>query len=117
MAQPQVLLARFGVGKTPVAVQALITALEQLFGFEVGHLTPSIAQCAFEESHHLVRVAVRTAHRFVDDLVHQVQGLEAMRRDAQGIGGDFCFVAGFHKIEAQPSGLMTEYTEYCSINT
>ncbi len=23
----------------------------------------------------------------------------------------------FHKIEAQPSGLMTEYTAYCSIST
>ena len=54
-------------------------------------------------------VAVRAADRLVDDLVDQAQRLQAVRGDAQRFGG-FRRLARtvFHRIEAQPSGEITE---------
>ena len=40
-----------------------MAALEQLFGLEVGQLTPGITQSALEEGDHLVGIAVGAAHR------------------------------------------------------
>ena len=105
-----------GVGEAAIAIEARVAPVDQLFDLEIRQLAPGIAQCALEEGRHLTMIAVRAAHGLVHDLVHQPQRLEAVRGDAQGFGRIARSLV-FHRIDAQPSGEITEYTEYCSIST
>ena len=75
-------------------MQALVAAVLQFLGLEVGQLAVGIAQRTLEEGGHLLGVAVGAAHGLVDDLVHQAQGLEAVGRDAHGIGRVLGLLAG-----------------------
>jgi hypothetical protein len=53
-------------------------------------------------------VAVRAAHGLADDLVHQAQRLQAVRGDAQASAASCALSLVFQRMEAQPSGLITE---------
>src|SRR3954469_9795336 len=83
-----------GVGEAAIALQPLVAPLQQLADLQVAELAPGVVQCALEEGGHLLVVAVRATHRLVDDLVDQAQRLEAVRRDAHGIGRVLRLVAG-----------------------
>ena len=91
---PGLLDVGLGVGEAAIAVQARVAPVHQLLDLEVGHLAPGVGQATLEEGRHLLVVAVRTAHGLAHDLVHQAQGLEAVGRDAQGVGGLLGLFAG-----------------------
>ena len=65
-------------------------------------------QRLLERHHHRGGVAMGAARRLVDDLVDQAELLQARRRDAERFGGFGRLSADFHRIDAQPSGEITE---------
>ena len=67
-----------GVTEAAIALQTLITTIQQIFGLEVGDLAEGITQSALEESRHLLVVAVGAAPRLAHDLVHKAQALTAV---------------------------------------
>src|SRR5664280_3404399 len=59
------------VGEAAVRLQPLVAALHQLAHRQVAHLPERVVQRALQEGGHLLGLAVRPAHRLVDDLVDQ----------------------------------------------
>ena len=53
------------VVEAAVALQALVTAIQKLFGLEINDLAQCLAQCALELCGHLLVIGVRAAHRLV----------------------------------------------------
>src|SRR5687768_13157642 len=61
----------FGVVEAPVRLQAIVAAVQQFLELEVADLAQGVAERALERGAHRLRIAVRAAHRLVDDLVDQ----------------------------------------------
>ena len=52
---------------------------------------------------------MRTTERLLEDLIHQPELQQPVGGQAHGVGGHFLLVRRlFHRIDAQPSGEMTE---------
>ena len=86
---------RFDVAELAIALQTVITAIQQLFHLQITHLAICIDQSAFQKRCHLLVIAVRTTDRFVDDFVNDAKCFESVRGDAQRIGCVLRFVRRF----------------------
>ena len=67
-----------------------------------------VQQHGLEPLRHLRRVAVRAADGFADHLVDQAQFLQPPGGEAELFGRILALSADFHRIDAQPSGEITE---------
>src|SRR3954452_15938147 len=63
--------ARRGVAESAVGLQPVVAALHELLHRHVADLAEGVVEGALQERGHLLGVAVRAAHRLVDDLVDQ----------------------------------------------
>ena len=96
------------VAEAAVGLQPLVAALHQLAHRQVADLAEGVVQRPLQERGHLLDVAMRAADRLVDDLVDQAERLQPVRRDAELLGGVGARSAVFQRMEAQPSGEITE---------
>nr|GEU28296.1 hypothetical protein [Tanacetum cinerariifolium] len=80
------LFLRRGFLELAVTHQLFVAGFDQVLGFHALELAQRVGQGALEHGGHGFRIAVGAAQRFVDDLVDQADGFEAVRRQAQRFG-------------------------------
>ena len=92
-----------------VAEDLVLALLEQRVDRLLLQLAQRLGQRLLQRDHHRRVVAVRAAQRLGDDLVDEAELLQPRRGDAEGLGGlrRRCR-RDFHRIDAQPSGEITE---------
>src|SRR5579863_8261400 len=88
----EALVSRFGSLRVPEraeSAQASLPRVEQLSDRLISQFGQMLQHALLDDLRHALRIAMRAPVRLLQDLVDQTQLLEAVRRAAHGIGGDF----------------------------